>query len=401
MKILTVTELNKYIKSLIAKDYILSNVAVEGEVINLKYTHGNYYFNLKDENASISCIIFSNFNQLPFLINEGSFIRVIGRVSIYEKMGTYSIYVDKVEEVGVGKFYEEFEKLKNKLNERGMFDAMYKKPIPEFSKKIGVVTAKNGAAIKDIEKTLRNKNPYVEIVLYPATVQGENAPESIVKGIETLDKLNLDVMIVGRGGGSKEDLWCFNDERVAYAIFNARTPIISAVGHEIDVSIADFVADLRVATPTAAGEAATYDYEELIEQINSYKDEMRDILTEKIEDIKEAIEMYKKEIMSKSPNSMVNNQREKLSTYKDKIEFIVSYKCRESRTSLNKYIGIFEELNPIKKLKSGMGYISDENGKLIRKMQTVKNGSIINIMMLDGNIKTKVLEKEVKNYEKR
>ena len=266
----SVSQLNKYIKEMFNEDNILRNVIVKGEISNLKESKGNYYFSLKDTFSSIQCIIFTNYisNNLDVSqFSDGNEVEVEGRVAVYEKGGSYSIYVNNIKNTGLGEYFIKLEELKKKLYEKGMFDEMYKKEIPRYSINIGVVTAKNGAAIRDIYKTIKDKNPYANVILYPSLVQGENAYKSIIDGIMALDKMGLDVIIIGRGGGSIEDLYCFNDERVAYAIFNANTPIISAVGHEINDSISDLVADKRVATPTAAGELATFSYEDFVDDL--------------------------------------------------------------------------------------------------------------------------------------
>ena len=301
----SVSQLNKYIKEMFADDNILKNVIVKGEVSNAKESRGNYYFSLKDDFSQIQCIVFSSYSGQNVDVNslvDGREVIVYGKVSVYEKGGNYSIYVTKIENYGLGEFYVKLEELKKKLYEKGMFDPLYKKEIPKYSMNIGVVTAKNGAAIRDIYKTIKDKNPYANVVLYPSLVQGDNAYKTIVDGIMCLDNLELDVIIIGRGGGSIEDLYCFNDERVAYAIFNAKTPIISAVGHEINDSISDLVADARVATPTAAGEMATFSYEDFESDLDNYKLTLDNLINDKLSLIKDKLDRLNKEIHLLAPN---------------------------------------------------------------------------------------------------
>ena len=258
----SVGQVNTYIKNMFGQDYLLNRLYVKGEVSNCKYhTSGHIYFSLKDETGAIACVMFAaQRSTLKFRLAEGQRVIVLGSVRVYERDGKYQLYANEIVLDGVGLLYERFQALKKELEEMGMFAPEYKKPIPAYCKKVGIVTAPTGAAIRDIMNISRRRNPYVQLILYPALVQGEMAAASIVRGIEALDKLGLDVIIVGRGGGSMEDLWAFNEEIVARAIFHCQTPVISAVGHETDTTIADYVADLRAPTPSAAAELAVYDY---------------------------------------------------------------------------------------------------------------------------------------------
>ena len=261
----SVKQVNAYIKNMFAQDFMRNRIYVKGEVSNCKYhTSGHIYFSLKDESGSIACIMFAGQrNGLAFRMQDGQQVIALGNVTTYERDGKYQLYAKEIILDGAGLLYEKFEALKKELGEMGMFAEEYKQPIPRFAKKIGIVTAPTGAAIRDIMNISARRNPYVQLILYPALVQGEAAAPSIVKGIEMLDAQGVEVIIVGRGGGSIEDLWAFNEEIVAKAIFNCRTPIISAVGHETDVTIADFVADMRAPTPSAAAELAVYEYQTL------------------------------------------------------------------------------------------------------------------------------------------
>ena len=266
----SVSEVNTYIERMFKDDFMLGNLSLSGEVSNCKYNHtGHIYFTLKDDGAAISCVMFAGKRAkgLKFQMKDGDQIVVTGYVGVYKPYGTYQVYANEIELAGVGDLFAKFEALKAELEETGMFDAMYKKPLPTHAMKIGVVTAPTGAAVHDIIRVSKSRNPYVQIVLYPAQVQGEAAAPSIVAGIQCLDEMGLDVIIVGRGGGSIEDLWAFNEEIVAKAIFHATTPIISAVGHETDFTIADFVADRRAATPSQAAEYANFVYTDFANEI--------------------------------------------------------------------------------------------------------------------------------------
>lgn len=276
-RVFTVSEVNRYIKNIFLRDPYLNNVYVKGEVSNCKYhTSGHIYFTLKDAQGQLACVMFAGQRRgLTFKLEEGQSVIVLGSINVYERDGKYQLYANQIILDGLGKLYEQFEKLKKALEAEGLFDKAHKKPIPPYPKKVGIVTAVTGAAIRDIMNISKRRNPYVQLILYPAQVQGEGAAESIVRGIKTLDKLNLDVIIVGRGGGSIEDLWAFNEEIVARAIYDCNTPVISAVGHETDYTIADFVADLRAPTPSAAAELAVNDYIAFENKLQDYKRRMQ------------------------------------------------------------------------------------------------------------------------------
>ena len=398
--IYTVTQINNYIKNIFSRDYVMNHIIVEGEISNLNESRGNYYFNLKDDNSYISCIMFSNFiNDNIKELSNGTKVNVTGSIRVYEKNGTYSIYVTNIERQGLGEYYLKLEKLKKKLLEMGMFDKMYKKDIPIYSSKIGIVTAKNGAAIKDIEKTIRDKNPYAEMYLFPCKVQGEDAPNSIITGINELDKMGLDCIIVGRGGGSLEDLEPFNNEKLAYAIFNAKTPIISAVGHEINDSICDLVADLRVATPTAAGERATYSYIELTNTINQYEEEINSLVYEKINYYKELINEYKLKIDIYSPKNKISNFISKLEVYSNKLDIKIHDRIQKLKYDYENKLNLLKSYNILEKFDNGFSYLTNKKDKKITSISSVKIGDEINIRLKDGRLLTKVkrIERNIDN----
>ena len=269
----TVAQVNTYVKNMFSQDYLLNRIYVRGEVSNCKYHgSGHIYFSLKDESGSISCVMFAGWRKgLAFPMRDGQRVIVLGSVSVYERSGSYQLYAKEIIPDGTGRLYEEYERLRRELEEMGMFAQEYKQPIPFYVKRLGIVTAPTGAAVQDIRNVALRRNPYVQLILYPAQVQGEGAADSIVRGIEALDRLGVDVLIVGRGGGSIEDLWAFNEEKVARAIFNCQTPVISAVGHETDTTIADFAADLRAPTPSAAAELAVTDMRGLLTRMQTYQ----------------------------------------------------------------------------------------------------------------------------------
>ena len=394
----SVSQLNRYIKEMFADNSILNNVIVKGEISNFKESKGNYYFSLKDDTSQIQCIIFTSYSGKSVNVDniaDGIEVTIYGKVAVYEKGGTYAIYVNNIEHSGLGEYYIKLEELKKKLYEKGMFDPMYKKEIPKYATNIGVVTAKNGAAIRDIYKTIKDKNPYASVTLYPSLVQGENAYKTIVDGIMELDNLNLDVIIVGRGGGSIEDLYCFNDERVAYAIFSAKTPIISAVGHEINDSISDLVADARAATPTAAGEMATFSYSDFENDLENYKLTLDDIIEEKISNIKNHLENAKKELQLLSPKTRVNSYKDNISHKKEKLKMSINKKLLIVKNDLERYIEMLKSRNVLEKISKGMTYTLDKNNKIIKSIKKVKKGETINTRFIDGTIYSKVVNVEV------
>ena len=393
VKYLSVSELNKYIKNIIASDFVLNKVYVKGEVTGFKFTRGNYYFSLKDENSIVNCIIFGNYYKPDFQIEDGNTLLVSGKVAVYEKNGSYSIYVNNVENQGLGQYFIKLEALKKKLSDNGMFDADNKKKIPEFAMNIGVVTAKDGAAIRDIEITLKNRNPFAHIVLYPAKVQGEGASYSISRGIDILDSMNLDVIIVGRGGGSIEDLYAFNDEQVAYSIFAAKTPIISAVGHEINNSIADMVADLRVATPTAAAEVATFSYKDLMESFDEYLENYTDLINNNITNLLYNLDDYKMKFSLVDPRTKLNNYVSKIDEYKYRLKNSLTQNIKNIEHLFDNYNERVRTSYPFYKLDKGMAYISSEKHKAIKSLNDVDVDDSINIELKDGNIQAKVIKK--------
>lgn len=391
-KYLTVSQINKYIKYKIDTDENLRTVYLKGEISNFKnHTTGHLYFTLKDENSRILAVMFkSAASKINFIPQNGSNVLVVGRISCYEANGNYQIYVEEMIEDGIGNLYLEFEKLKKSLGEKGYFDEKYKKPIPKYPKKIGVITASTGAAIRDIITTINRRYRLAEVILFPCLVQGENAKEDIVRNLEKANNYNLDVIILGRGGGSIEDLWAFNEEIVADAIFKSKTPIISAVGHEIDFTISDFVSDLRAPTPTAAAELAVPNTIDLINNINQMKLRLGKSITNKLEINQNKLKALLNSYALKNPKAIYEVKAQRLDILIDKIS-IYTNNIFEAKT--NRYISLIdkmEALNPIKTLKRGYS-ITKINDKVVN-IKDIKKDMVITTELDEGKIISKVME---------
>ncbi len=393
----TVGEINRFIKRMFEQEPLLGGLTVKGEVSNCKYhSSGHIYFTLKDASGAISCVMFKSdrLSGLKFQMKEGQQVQVTGSVRVYERDGKYQIYAKEIKPDGEGALYEEFAKLKARLEESGMFDPVYKRSIPKHIKTLGVVTAPTGAAVRDIIDITRRRNPYVQIILYPAIVQGEQAAQSIVKGIETLSSMNVDVMIVGRGGGSIEDLWAFNEEIVAQAIFNCQIPIISAVGHETDTTIADFVADLRAPTPSAAAELAVYEVALLLDTVESLQNDLHRNMMNKINRYRLKSQNEKRLLQHLSPVSRIRDRRMRVIQDQDKLERLMLELIRNNKHKLAVDIERLKALSPLDKLQSGFSYVTDEKGTNIKSIEQVDEGDVLSINMSDGVVKASVQSKE-------
>lgn len=371
---------------------MLSRISVGGEVSNCKYhSSGHIYFSLKDGSGSLACVMFAGQRKgLAFAMKNGDRVVVTGSVDVYERDGKYQMYARKITLEGAGILYERFLALKEELEEMGMFAPEYKQPIPSFVQTVGVVTAPTGAVIQDIRNVTARRNPYVQIILYPAQVQGEGAAESIVEGIEALDQLGVDVIIVGRGGGSMEDLWAFNEEIVARAIFHCSTPIISAVGHETDVTIADYVADLRAPTPSAAAELAVFDYRQFKEQLSGAGELLRRGLFRKTEEASGRLEQYRLRLRLHDPKRQVNEKRQRLISAQDDLKRLMEKRLSEYRQRLALLSGRLEGCSPLKKLSQGFGFVTDEAGKRVDSVNKVMPGEKIEVRTADGRIDARV-----------
>ncbi len=406
----SVKQINAYIKRMLDEDSILRDVSVKGEISNCKYHFsGHIYFSLKDDSGVIRCVMFaSNAASLTFTLKDGMQVTVRGNVSSYERGGTYQLYARRIEKQGVGDLYAKYEELKEKLSEMGMFSEVYKKTIPRFAWNIGVVTSGTGAVIRDIYNVASRRNPYCQIKLCPAQVQGEGAADSIIKGIKTLDRMGLDVIIIGRGGGSMEDLWCFNDEKLARAIFECETPVISAVGHETDFTIADFVADLRAPTPSAAAELAVFDYYSFVSGLDAYKSACSRAMKKKLDLVYDRLGSRKKLLESLSPAEKTKAYSSRVGEYSEKLKSIIGScikdknnalqmrrmdldsqmekKVSTARHRLSLTAAKLEGLSPLTRLSEGYAYVEIPGKGMLRTVDTVKPGDMIDISICDGTI---------------
>lgn len=390
----TVGQLNSYIKNMFTQDYLLQSLFVKGEVSNCKYhSSGHIYFTLKDSKGTMSCVMFAgNRSGLSFRLMEGQQVIVAGCVDVYERDGKYQLYAKQIILDGAGLLYEKFEQLKRELEELGMFAKEYKRPIPKYIKTLGVVTADTGAAVRDIIQIATRRNPYVQIILYPAIVQGEAAVESIVRGIRALEQQQVDVMIVGRGGGSIEDLWAFNERAVAQAVFDCSIPIISAVGHETDTTIIDYVSDLRAPTPSAAAELAVADVRDIFDNIANYEYTMNRMMQRRIQKERERAVHLGVRLRYMDPSSRIREKKVYSSQLEERLHTRMRNILDRKHHELAIYIEKMEGVSPLKKLNSGFSYVEDSRGKNIRSIADVKEGQIVQIRVVDGNIGAQVTE---------
>ena len=397
----TVSQANQYIKNMFNQDFLLNNISVRGEVSNCKYhSSGHIYFSIKDRNGLLSCVMFAGKKRgLDFKMEEGNKVIVSGNINVYERDGKYQLYADKIEKEGTGDLYKRFIELKNELEEMGMFSDEYKKEIPKYSMNIGIVTASTGAAIQDIINISKRRNPYIKLVLYPAKVQGDGAADTIVNGIRCLDSKNLDVIIVGRGGGSIEDLWAFNEEKVARAIFECNTPVISAVGHETDYTIADYVADMRAPTPSAAAELVVFEYNKLCEKISSYEENMRYRIDIKIRNYRNTVNDLLWKLNKMSPANNIQSKRQRLADLEIRLYDSINRKTSERRHQLELLTERLNGLSPLNKLSGGYAYISDDKNKPVKSIKQINADDELKIVLKDGNAKVKVIDKSVFDSE--
>lgn len=391
-KVFSVTQINTYIKRMFQSDYALRRISIKGQVSNCKYhSSGHIYFSLKDEGSQISCVMFANarYDGLKFELEDGQEVVVDGNISVYERGGSYQLYAQEICLNGIGELYVAYEMLKQKLYEEGLFDHEKKKPIPKNPKKIGVVTARTGAAIHDIISTAKRRNPYVQLILYPAKVQGDGASDTIVAGIKVLDQYGVDIIIVGRGGGSIEDLWAFNEEKVARAIYEVQTPIISGTGHEVDTTIADYAADLRAATPTAACELAVPDIREVMEGITNREYTLRTLLKQVVRRYQMKLQQYQITIANFDPRFQLQEQKMHLAELEEQIHAVMKNKMTDYQHKLELYTKELHGLSPTAKLINGFGYIEGSNGEPVTSVKKVMEGDQISLTISDGTIITK------------
>lgn len=397
----TVKQVNSYIKNMFTQDFMLNRIYVKGEVSNCKYhTSGHIYFSLKDESGTIACVMFAGQRGgLSFHMREGQQIIVLGSVNVYERTGSYQLYAQEIRLDGEGTLYEKYQMLKQELEEMGMFAPEYKKAIPRYAKRIGVVTAPTGAAVRDIMNISARRNPYVQLLLYPAQVQGEGAKESIVRGIRMLETKNVDVIIVGRGGGSIEDLWAFNDECVARAIFDCQVPVISAVGHETDVTIADYVADLRAPTPSAAAELAVWDYRQLQGYLDECRLRMNRSMTGTIRINRLRLKELDVRLSYLHPRHKLQDQQQRLIELEEKLRTLMRDRVKEARHRLAIQIEKLNGLSPVRKLNQGFAYVEEADGGVVKSIRQVEKGDELTVYVTDGLIRTSVKAVQKRTYK--
>lgn len=421
--IYTVGQVNAYIRSMFQQDFLLRRVSVQGEVSNLTYHRsGHIYFTIKDESAAISCVMFAGDRKgLAFAMKSGDRVVVTGSVEVYVRDGRYQLYAKKIELAGAGLLYERYLALKAELEEMGMFAREYKQPIPAYVRRLGIVTAPTGAAVQDIRNISLRRNPYIQLILFPALVQGDGAAESIVRGIETLDALGVDCIIVGRGGGSIEDLWAFNEEIVARAIFNCRTPIISAVGHETDTTIADFVADLRAPTPSAAAELAVCDVREMLRRLESGRQHLNAGMRANLKSARNRLDAAASRWKYLSPENQIREKRQRLADLEIRMMDRTERLIEEQRRSCDRYAELLEQrssrsldaanhrleilirrldgLSPVRKLSQGYAYVEDRNGVNVSSVHAAAVGDMLQIRVTDGVIGAEVTSLEEQRRE--
>lgn len=393
-KVYSVGQVNTYIRNMFTQDFVLNRVSVRGEISNLKYhTSGHIYFTLKDASAAIACVMFAGARGgLAFRMSNGQQVIVDGAVNVYERDGKYQLYATKIRQDGAGELYEKFLELKEELEEMGMFAPEYKQPIPKFVRRIGVVTAPTGAAIRDIVNIATRRNPGIRIILYPAKVQGEGAAESVAAGLAALDALGVDVIIVGRGGGSIEDLWAFNEETVARAIFSCHTPVISAVGHETDTTIADFVADLRAPTPSAAAELAVADVTAWLQALDEDALQLQRIMQRMIKDARSRLRECELRMRYAKPQQRLMQQKQRLDEYEERLRRAMQSLLEQTRHQLALSEERLRRFSPYEKLESGYGCILTEDGRRIRSVSQVAPGEVVQIYLADGRMTARIQE---------
>lgn len=390
----SVGQVNAYIRNMFSQDFLLRSISVRGEVSNCKYhSSGHLYFTLKDERAAVACVMFAGYRKgLSFRLEEGMQVVVQGSVEVYERDGKYQLYAKEILLDGAGYLYEKFERLKRSLEERGLFAPEYKQPIPAYIRTLGVVTAPTGAAVRDIINITRRRNPYVQIILYPAVVQGDQAVPSIVNGIRALERLGVDVMIVGRGGGSMEDLWAFNEEAVAQAVFDCAVPVISAVGHETDTTIIDFVSDLRAPTPSAAAELAVYDVRQLLEFLEDRKEGLNRRLRAVLNRDRLRLQHAARSLQHLSPANRIRERRMTCIRLEEGLQAAMKRVLELRRNRLRLYAETLKGLSPLDKLAQGFSHVEDEAGRTVSDIGRIAPGDLLSIYMKNGRALAEVKE---------
>ena len=389
LKTLSVGEVNNYVKKLVENDFILKNLNVKGEISNLKFhSSGHIYFSLKDENSKVNCIMFkNNAVNLDFRLEEGMKVEIKARLGVYHKEGTYQLYCENIKKAGIGELFEEFHKLKKELSEEGIFDEKYKRALPKFPKRIGIITAKTGAAVRDIINVIQRRNKSLDIILYPAKVQGENAADSIIEGIRYFNnEKSVDVIILGRGGGFIEELWAFNNRDLAYEIFNSRIPTVSAVGHEVDFTISDFVSDMRAPTPSAAGELVSPSLQEMINDLLNKKEFLHRAIDRKFLNAKRDVDLLYKGLKGNNPKDIIEKRIKEVNSLEEKLNFLGKSKIDKAKDELIALNSILQTLNPLNTLGRGYSVIMDKEDKVINNVSELKKNDMVKVIMKDGSV---------------
>lgn len=389
LKTLSVGEVNNYVKKLVENDFILKNLNVKGEISNLKFhSSGHIYFSLKDENSKVNCIMFkNNAVNLDFRLEEGMKVEIKARLGVYHKEGTYQLYCENIKKAGIGELFEEFHKLKKELSEEGIFDEKYKRALPKFPKRIGIITAMTGAAVRDIINVIQRRNKSLDIILYPAKVQGENAADSIIEGIRYFNnEKSVDVIILGRGGGSIEELWAFNNRDLAYEIFNSRIPTVSAVGHEVDFTISDFVSDMRAPTPSAAGELVSPSLQEMINDLLNKKEFLHRAIDIKFLNAKRDVDLLHKGLKGNNPKDIIEKRIKEVNSLEEKLNFLGKRKIDKAKDELIALNSILQTLNPLNTLGRGYSVIMDKEDKVINNVSELKKNDMVKVIMKDGSV---------------
>ena len=389
LKTLSVGEVNNYVKKLVENDFILKNLNVKGEISNLKFhSSGHIYFSLKDENSKVNCIMFkNNAVNLDFRLEEGMKVEIKARLGVYHKEGTYQLYCENIKKAGIGELFEEFHKLKKELSEEGIFDQKYKRALPKFPKRIGIITARTGAAVRDIINVIQRRNKSLDIILYPAKVQGENAADSIIEGIRYFNnEKSVDVIILGRGGGSIEELWAFNNRDLAYEIFNSRIPTVSAVGHEVDFTISDFVSDMRAPTPSAAGELVSPSLKEMINDLLNKKEFLHRAIDRKFLNAKKDVDLLHKGLKGNNPKHIIEKRIKEVNSLEEKLNFLGKRKIDKAKDELIALNSILQTLNPLNTLGRGYSVIMDKEDKVINEVSELKKNDMVKVIMKDGSV---------------
>ncbi|EPB8144371.1 exodeoxyribonuclease VII large subunit [Clostridium perfringens] len=389
LKTLSVGEVNNYVKKLVENDFILKNLNVKGEISNLKFhSSGHIYFSLKDENSKVNCIMFkNNAVNLDFRLEEGIKVEIKARLGVYHKEGTYQLYCENIKKAGIGELFEEFHKLKKELSEEGIFDEKYKRALPKFPKRIGIITARTGAAVRDIINVIQRRNKSLDIILYPAKVQGENAADSIIEGIRYFNnEKSVDVIILGRGGGSIEELWAFNNRDLAYEIFNSRIPTVSAVGHEVDFTISDFVSDMRAPTPSAAGELVSPSLQEMINDLLNKKEFLHRAVDRRFLNSKRDVDLLHKGLKGNNPKHIIEKRIKEVNSLEEKLNFLGKRKIDKAKDELIALNSILQTLNPLNTLGRGYSVIMDKEDKVINKVSELKKNDMVKVIMKDGSV---------------